>query len=57
MLNNTFSDNSSSYEGQLIEGNQNLKDLVEELLRFINRNNLDFDNEDEIERLLIKTGI
>jgi hypothetical protein len=57
MSGNFINRNPSSYEGKLIEETQNLKDLVKELLSFINRNGLEFYNEHDIEELLIKTGI
>jgi hypothetical protein len=53
----TFSKNPSEYEGELIKKNKDFRLLIEELLIFINRNGLDFDNEEYLQRLLIKTEL
>jgi hypothetical protein len=56
-MDNTFSENPSTYEGKLIKDNQNLRRLVKMLLVIINRTGIEIDNGSEVKELLIKTEI
>lgn len=53
----TFSKNTSEYEGQLLKNVKEFNILIEELLSIINRHGIDLENEEEVQNLLIKTGI
>ena len=55
MSDNLFDKNPSEYEGGLIREIIELKILIRELLRTLNRNGIDLD--DEIRELLIKTEL
>jgi len=55
MLVNCNNGNPSYYEGKLIKSNHQMKIIIEELLKVINQNGIDLD--EEIEELLIKIEI
>lgn len=57
MLDDGFSKNPSAFEGELYSQIQSLKMTIKELLVIINRNGIELDNEDDLQKLLIKNKI